>query len=154
MLFLCFPFADGLKILSCGLPLLLWTLRLRILIMAFLLAHLIWYFRLLNAFRILGVLIKMREAVSPRLRYHLEFLESLARLGCGWKCKYIFQPLEVRHLSFLFLFLFLSLKLWFWFLLFLQVIILLVFSQFILALNLLLLTRNSLLFFIQHLGQL
>lgn len=152
MLFLCFPFADGLGILSCGLPLLLRTLRLRILIMAFLLAHLIWYFRLLNAFRILGVLIEMREVVSTRSRYHLEFLESLARLGCGWKCKYIFRVLEVRHLSFLFLFL--SLKLWFWFLLFLQVIILLVFSQFILALNLLLLTRNSLLFFIQHLGQL
>lgn len=152
MLFLCFPFADGLGILSCGLPLPLKTLRLRILIMAFLLAHLIWYFRLLNAFRILGVLIEMREVVSPRLRYLLEFLESLARLECGWKCKYIFPALEVRHLNFLLLFL--SLKLWFWFLLFLEVFILLVYSQFIQALNLLLLTQNSLLFFIQHLGQL
>jgi len=152
MLFLCFPFADKLGLLSCGLALLLRTLRLRILIMALLLAHLIWYFRLLNAFHILGVLIEMREVFSPLIRYHLEFLESLARLECGWKCKYIFRALEVRHLSFHLLFL--SLKLWSCFLLFHQVIILLVFPQFILALNLLLLTRDSLLFFIQYLGQL
>jgi hypothetical protein len=50
--------------------------------MAFLSAHLIAYFRLLNAFRILGVLVEMLEVVSRRLRYLLEFLESLARLEC------------------------------------------------------------------------